>query len=91
MTAALVLLVVALTRWLGLGPTLLDTGEVERDVARQFEEQHQVPIELDCPRGMEVASGEVYTCTGETADGDEVTLEIRIADSLDGAYTWLEV
>jgi hypothetical protein len=88
--AGVVLLTLALTRWLGLGPTLLDTGQVERDVAAQFEEEHRLSVELECPRRMEVSADAVYECTGTTQDGDEVDIEIRIADE-DGAYTWLEV
>jgi hypothetical protein len=89
-TAGIVLLTLALTRWLGLGPTLLDTGVVERDVAGQFEEEHELPVEFECPRRMEVRTDAVYDCTGTTEDGDEVDIEIRILDD-DGTYSWLEV
>ena len=76
---------------LGLRSTVLDPAAVERDVAAQFEDVEGVAVALTCPDDMEVASGEVYTCSGTTADGEEVTIEIRIADSLDGAYTWVVV
>ncbi|MGY2129818.1 DUF4333 domain-containing protein [Blastococcus sp. SYSU DS0617] len=87
--ALLLILALAIGRF--LGPTLLDANAVERDIAEQFEERHGVALELSCEQEMLVASGEVYTCSGRTADREEVTIEVRIADSLDGAYTWIEV
>jgi hypothetical protein len=86
------LIVVALTlsRWLGLGPTLLDTGQVERDVATQFEERYDVGVEVDCPQGMEVAQGEDYECEAETDDREDLELVITITDDDEDApaYTW---
>jgi hypothetical protein len=39
-----------------------------------------------------VESGAEYTCTGRTAEGEEVTLAIAITDPPDDAeYTWTEV
>ena len=92
LVAGLTLLVVLLAGGvtaLGLGPMTLDPAAVERDVAAQFEEGQGVALELSCPDDMEVASGEVYHCTGTTSAGEEVVIEIQIADSLDGAYTWV--
>lgn len=86
-----VLLIVALAIGRYLGPTLLDADAVERDVAAQFEERHGVALDLSCEQEMLVASGEVYRCEGRTADREEVTIEVLISDSLDGAYTWVEV
>jgi len=73
-----------------LGPTLLDRGAVERDVAAQFEEREGVAVELSCDEEMRVVADETYECTGETADGEEVTLEIAITDEDTAAYTWTE-
>jgi len=63
---------------------------VERDVAAQFEEREGVAIDLSCDEEMRVRAGDTYECTGETADGEEVTLEITITDEDSAAYTWTE-
>jgi hypothetical protein len=84
----LIVLAMVLSRWLGLGPTLLDTGRVERDVAAQFEERFGVGVEVDCPPGMEVADGRDYECDAETEDDEDLTLVITITDVDDAAYTW---
>ncbi len=84
----LVVLALALSRWLGLGPTLLDPGRVERDVAEQFEERYDVGIDVDCPYGLEVVEGESYECDGETDDHEDLEIVITITDEDDAAYTW---
>lgn len=84
----LIVLALALSRWLGLGPTLLDTGEVEGDVATQFEERFDVGLDIDCPTGMEVAEGRDYECDAETDDGEDLELVITITDEEPPAYTW---
>ena len=84
----LIVLALALSRWLGLGPTLLDTGEVERDVASQFEERYDVGVDVDCPQGMEVADGRDYECDAETDDGEDLELVITITDEDPAAYSW---
>ena len=84
----LILVALALSRWLGLGPTLLDTVEVERDVATQFEERYGVGIDVDCPQGMEVAEGEQYGCEAETDDREDVELVITITDEDPVTYSW---
>ncbi len=84
----LILLALALSRWLGLGPTLLDTGEVERDVATQFEQLYGDAIDVDCPQGMEVVEGRDHECVGETDDGEDVELVITITDEEDALYSW---
>jgi len=75
---------------LSLQSTVLDPAAVERDVAAQFEEREGVAIELSCPAEMTVESGSSYECTGTTADGEDVTLQIRIEDEDSAAYTWTE-
>ena len=88
----LLLTVVVMVLVMTLGPTVLDRAAVERDVAAQFEELEGVAIDLDCPAEMRVESGGEYTCTGTTAEGEEVMLAIRITDPPDDAeYTWTEV
>jgi hypothetical protein len=88
----LLLTLVVMVLVMTLGPTVLDRAAVERDVAVQFEELEGVAIDLDCPAEMRVASDAEYRCTGTTAGGEEVVLEIRIADPPDNAeYTWTEV
>jgi hypothetical protein len=73
-----------------LRSTVLDPRSVERDVAGQFEEREGVAIELDCADDMPVDSGASYDCTGTTADGEEVTLQITVTDEDQAAYTWTE-
>ncbi len=84
----LIVLALALSRWLGLGPTLLDTEQVQRDVASQFEERYDVGVDVDCPHGMEVVQGEDYECDAETDDHEDLELIITITDEDDAAYTW---
>jgi hypothetical protein len=71
--------------------TTLNPSRVERDVAALFEERHQIELDLSCPDDMKVVSGEVYRCSGSTPQGEQVEIEIRIDDSLDGTYSWVEV
>ena len=73
-----------------LGPTVLDRGAVERDVAVQFEERHGVAIDLTCDEQMRLETGGTYACTGVTADGERVTLQIEITDENFATYTWTE-
>jgi hypothetical protein len=75
---------------LSLQTTVLDRAAVERDVAAQFEEREGVAIDLSCEEEMTVHSGSTYECTGTTADGEDVTLQIRIEDEDSAAYTWTE-
>ncbi len=93
---ALAVLIVAIAAAVGglvyvLSFTTLDPSRVERDVAALFEERYQIALDLSCPDDMKVASGEVYRCSGSTPQGEQVEIEIRIDDSLDGTYTWGEV
>ena len=73
-----------------LGPTVLNRAAVERDVAEQFEEREGVAIDLTCDAEMRVETGESYPCTGVTADGEEVELQITITDENFAEYTWTE-
>jgi hypothetical protein len=73
-----------------LGPTVLNRAAVERDVAEQFEEREGVAIDLTCEAEMRVETGESYPCTGVTADGEEVELQITITDENFAEYTWTE-
>jgi hypothetical protein len=75
---------------LALKSTVLDPAAVERDVAAQFEQREGVAIDLTCGDDMEVHEGGSYRCTGVTADGEEVTLQITITDEETAAYTWTE-
>jgi hypothetical protein len=88
----LLLTLVVMALVMTLGPTVLDRAAVERDVAVQFEELEGVAIDLNCPGEMRVESGAEYTCTGTTAEGEEVRLAIAITDPPDDArYTWTEI
>ena len=75
---------------MSLQSTVLDPAAVERDVAAQFEEREGVALELDCDDDMEVDANATYECTGTTADGESVTLDIAITDEDTAAYTWTE-
>jgi hypothetical protein len=75
---------------LTLQSTVLDPAAVERDVATQFEQREGVAIDLNCADDMHVDEGDSYRCTGVTADGEEVTLQITITDEDTAAYTWTE-
>ena len=83
-----VLAVLALARWAGLGPTLLDHEQVESDVAEQFEERYDVGVDVDCPRGMRVSEGRDYECAAETDDNEDLILVVTITDEDPAAYTW---
>jgi hypothetical protein len=88
----LVLLVIAgvVVLVMALQSSVLDRAAVERDVAAQFEEREGVAIDLECADQMKVDAGSTYECTGTTADGEDVTLQIRIEDEDSAAYTWTE-
>jgi hypothetical protein len=78
----------AVARWAGLGPTLLDDEQVQSDVAEQFEERYDVGVDVDCPRDMRVSEGRTYECDAETDDGEDLELVITITDEDPAAYTW---
>ncbi|WP_324277745.1 DUF4333 domain-containing protein [Blastococcus brunescens] len=75
---------------LTMSTTVLDRNAVQQDVGSQFEEREGVAVDLECAQEMEVASGATYECTGTTADGEDVTLQIAITDEATAAYTWTE-
>jgi hypothetical protein len=87
---ALLLVVGVVIAVVALQSTVLDPAAVERDVAAQFEQREGVGIDLSCEQEMEVEEGESYPCTGVTADGEEVTLQITVTDEDSAAYTWTE-
>ena len=87
---ALLLVLGVVVLFLTLQSTVLDPAAVERDVAAQFEQREGVAIDLSCADDMQVDEGGSYRCTGVTADGEEVTLQITITDEESGAYTWSE-
>ena len=78
----------AVARWAGLGPTLLDDDQVQSDIAEQFEERYAVGVDVDCPRGMRVSEGRTYECDAETDDSEDLTLVVTITDEDPAAYTW---
>lgn len=88
LVVAAVLAVLALARWAGLGPTLLDDARVQSDIARQFEERYDVGVDVDCPRGMQVSKGRDYECDAETDDREDLTLVVTITDEDPPAYDW---
>jgi len=86
----LVLIAVAVVLAMSLSSTVLDRNAVQRDVAAQFEEREGVAVELECAEEMKVEADATYECTGTTADGEDVTLQIAITDEESAAYTWTE-
>jgi len=85
---ALIALVVVLV--LTMSSTVLDRNAVQSDVAAQFEEREGVAVDLSCDDEMKVEEGATYECTGTTADGEDVTLQIAVTDEETAAYTWTE-
>ncbi|HEV7212180.1 MAG TPA: DUF4333 domain-containing protein [Blastococcus sp.] len=83
-------LLVALLDPTVFGATVLDPAAVERDVAAQFQQREGVAVQLDCPSDMTVDKGAVYTCTGTTAQGENIRLRITVTDATTAAYTWTE-
>ena len=90
LAALAALLVLAMVLANVMGPTVLNRAAVERDVAAQFEQREGVAIDLTCDEEMRVETGESYACTGVTADGEEVELQITITDENFAEYTWTE-
>jgi hypothetical protein len=87
---ALLLIAGVVAALVAMKSTVLDPAAVERDVAAQFEQREGVAIDLTCAEEMQVDEGDSYRCTGVTADGEEVTLQITITDKETAAYTWTE-
>jgi len=87
---ALLVIAAAVVLIMSLRSTVLDPAAVERDVAAQFEQREGVAVELDCDDDMKVDAHATYECTGTTADGESVTLDITITDEKTAAYTWTE-
>jgi hypothetical protein len=75
---------------MSLQSTVLDPAAVERDVAAQFEEREGVAVELTCTDTMHVEANATYECSGTTAAGEGVTLQIAITDERSAAYSWSE-
>ena len=88
LVVAAVVAALAVARWAGLGPTLLDDGRVQSDVAEQFEERYDVGVDVECPRDMQVSEGRTYECDAETDDNEDLTLVVTITDEDPAAYTW---
>ena len=75
---------------LTLHTRVLSRSAVERDVAAQFEAHEGVAIRLVCAGTMALTRGATYPCQGTTADGEKVTLLIRVTDAGKARYTWTE-
>ncbi|MGY1753303.1 DUF4333 domain-containing protein [Blastococcus sp. SYSU D01042] len=88
LVVVVVVAALAVARWAGLGPTLLDDARVQSDVAEQFEERYDVGVDVDCPRDMQVSEGRSYECDAETDDGEDLTLVVTITDEDPAAYSW---
>lgn len=73
-----------------VGTRVLDRTATQRDVAEQFQERQGVAIRLTCEDRMTLTTGAAYACRGTTAQGQDVTLKIRITDAATARYTWSE-
>jgi hypothetical protein len=72
-----------------LGPGELDAAQVERDVAAQYEQREGVAIDVRCEEDMPKESGGVFACDGTTSEGEDLYIEIQIADpGEDVDYHW---
>jgi hypothetical protein len=69
---------------------VLSQAATQRDVAVQFEQRQGVAVTLTCDGHMTLTTGATYHCRGRTAQGEKVTLTIRITDGAKGRYTWSE-
>lgn len=74
----------------GGGTRGLSTSAVERDVAAQFQAEQGVAVTLTCDSRMPLVTGATYSCRGTTAQGEQVTLTIRVTDATAATYTWSE-
>jgi Domain of unknown function (DUF4333) len=88
LVVAAVLAALAVARWAGLGPTLLDDSQAQSDIAEQFEERYDVGVDVDCPRDMQVSEGRAYECDAETDDDEDLVLVVTITDEDPAAYSW---
>jgi hypothetical protein len=70
------------------GNRVLSTAAVQRDVARQFEQEQGVSVTLSCDSDMPLVTGATYHCHGTTGEGEAVTITIRITDGTAARYTW---
>jgi type II secretory pathway pseudopilin PulG len=72
------------------GTRVLSRTATQRDVAAQFQDRQGVQIRLTCGDSMTLKTGATYSCRGTTAQGESVTLTIRITDGAKARYTWSE-
>jgi hypothetical protein len=89
-TVVVAVVAVAVVLSLTVRTRVLDRSAVERDVAAQFQEREGVAIRLDCADSMALTTGATYRCQGTTAEGEKVTLLIRVTDATKARYTWSE-
>ncbi|MGY1812416.1 DUF4333 domain-containing protein [Blastococcus sp. SYSU D00820] len=89
LVAVLVAAGIILAQPFALGSTELRPQAVQDAVAAQFQENSGHALTLTCPEGMEVEVDATYTCTGQTDEGEEVSITIRVTDD-EGSYTWSE-
>ena len=72
----------------GGGDRVLSRSAVERDVARQFQQNQGVAVTLTCKDTMTLVDGATYHCTGLTGGGEQVRITIRVTDAKAATYTW---
>jgi hypothetical protein len=73
----------------GCVPRTLDTTQLERRIGRQLSEQLNVDgIRVTCPRGVEVAEGDRFTCSAATGDGDDAIRIVVTQIDDEGDVSW---
>lgn len=82
--AAAAVLVVAVVAVIAVvaagGGDELDHSQVERDVSRYLTSRLDSPTTAGCPPGVEKKPGTSFTCTGVTAGGGRVRVDVRQGD-----------
>lgn len=72
-----------------VGATYFGEDAVAESIARQYEDEFGLRIDVACPAEQEVVVGDSFSCEGRTEEDDLVRLDVQIT-SADGDYTWPE-
>lgn len=81
LVAAGVLLLSACEASVEVGERVVDSAEVESEIANQLEaEVGQRPASVDCPDEIQAAEGETYRCTLTAEDGSTIGLTLTMTD-----------
>lgn len=70
--------------------TLLDTANVEQQIAESLSQSSGLTTTVVCPDEVTVAAGDTFTCTATTDDGRTAQIEVTQDDD-QGTVTWTVV